>query len=955
MTLHSKLAIGLLILTGTLSGCSGSPSSQALSPTADVSPATSEPAPQPINQADGVAGAAGDAAASPAASEPAPQPINQAGGVADAAQVAADADWTVTIRPDATILIQHRGAPVVKEVHVTWAEKKPQAKMNDWVPTKFRTESVRDGQGTLSGEIPRLDLKARGRFRRVADNELRVDYEFQADKRHAPIKGAVLDWKFELKSPSFDGPVSDPVLLENNLGWTWTVGPGQAVTVRFDEPLDLNEYEMNRKNNIRSYYYANQVEPGRRRIGYTVRLPEGGRIAPSPEERYGPVDTTGWFRDALSWDAAPVDLSFLNAPHRPAGRHGRVRADGDRFVFEDGTEARFWGANLAANALFSTPRENVARQAHRMSQLGYNVIRLHQLDAPYAKPNIFGLKYTDTRHISPDSLEKLDWWITCLKDEGIYIWMDIAWLRIFTPADGDIPGLEELKRHQNTFYGYNYFNSAIMELMREFQGQLLGHVNRYTKLAYKDDSAIVAILISNENDVTWHFGHRMLPTPTNPVHNAVFKRGSQAFAKEHGLPPNQVSQTWLPGPSKLYLADVEHRFNRAMIDDLRNLGVRAPLVTTNFWSGCAFYSLPPLADGDMIDVHSYGEAEELSANPRYVPNFLSWIGAAQVEGKPLSVSEWSVLYPTADRFTAPLYLAGIAALQGWDMPIIAHYAQGPLQAPGKANWQRKVGPFSTYSDPAICGVLPAAAVAYRQGHIRAAKTHYYLRLTPDQLFGQELNPATTATVRTLVEQSRLTIGLPSAKELPWLKPTRQPSSAVVVTDPNRDFIPTGESSVRSDTGELVRDWNQGIQTIDSPKTQAVLGWIGGKSIQLRDATFAFRNPKALVALTSIDDQPLSRSRFILITAMARAVAETPDYLPFLSEPVVGTVTLRSQMSRPRLLALGANGGVQESLTPEAGPDGLTFRLPTRRGTHWYVLRSGDSTKAGDEGKTKSSE
>ncbi len=39
----------------------------------------------------------------------------------------------------------------------------------------------------------------------------------------------------------------------------------------------------------------------------------------------------------------------------------------------------------------------------------------------------------------------------------------------------------------------------------------------------------------------------------------------KAFAARHGLPADRVFQTWLPGPSKLYLNEVEHRFNEIMI------------------------------------------------------------------------------------------------------------------------------------------------------------------------------------------------------------------------------------------------------------------------------------------------------------------------------------------------------------------------------------------------------
>ena len=45
-------------------------------------------------------------------------------------------------------------------------------------------------------------------------------------------------------------------------------------------------------------------------------------------------------------DRMPLDLSFLFADERPAGKHGFLHADGRYFVFEDGTRVRFWGTNL---------------------------------------------------------------------------------------------------------------------------------------------------------------------------------------------------------------------------------------------------------------------------------------------------------------------------------------------------------------------------------------------------------------------------------------------------------------------------------------------------------------------------------------------------------------------------------------------------------------------------------
>ena len=110
--------------------------------------------------------------------------------------------------------------------------------------------------------------------------------------------------------------------------------------------------------------------------------------------------------------------------------------------------------------------------------------------------------------------------------------------------------------------------------MKEFQDNYLNHMNPYTQLRYKDDPAVMGVLISNENDLTHHGGNLMLPDHKNPVHNALWTRGYKAFAEKYGLNAGRVFQTWLPGPSKLYLNEAEHNFNARMIGELRAMGVK---------------------------------------------------------------------------------------------------------------------------------------------------------------------------------------------------------------------------------------------------------------------------------------------------------------------------------------------------------------------------------------------
>ena len=91
-----------------------------------------------------------------------------------------------------------------------------------------------------------------------------------------------------------------------------------------------------------------------------------------------------------SWKSSPVDLSFLNASERPAGKRGFVKAKGEQLVFEDGKVAKFWGTNISAFTIFGTPKDNVKLQAKRLSELGFNLVRIHHFDSIWVSPNVFG-------------------------------------------------------------------------------------------------------------------------------------------------------------------------------------------------------------------------------------------------------------------------------------------------------------------------------------------------------------------------------------------------------------------------------------------------------------------------------------------------------------------------------------------------------------------------------------
>jgi hypothetical protein len=267
--------------------------------------------------------------------------------------------------------------------------------------------------------------------------------------------------------------------------------------------------------------------------------------------------------------------------------------------------------------------------------------------------------------------------------------------------------------------------------------------------------------------------------------------------------------------------------------------------------------------------------------------------------------------------------------------MIYNYSQQGFGAPSRQ------GTWSSFSDLGLTGLMPAAALLYRQGHVREADESYCIMLDKQKLYMQDSHPRNMAALRTLVERSKVAIGLPDTKELDWDEQSKPELGVKIVTDLGKDFIGEGHNEVRSDTGQLARNWVKGYQVIDTDKTKAVHGWIGGEKFELKGASFEIQTPKAAVAVSSIDGKAIGASRNVLITAIARVVAsDGGGRMPLLSEPVKGIVFIKGPAGL-KLVPLSGDGSKLESIETPYLDSGYIVKLPAQRGTHWFMLTDAD--------------
>lgn len=828
----------------------------------------------------------------------------------------ANADQILVFDPGSALFkVEESTMPAVSAAFVFWS--------GDW---KWESAHVVAEQGgpysnTLtSGTDSAVDIKGGVK---PAPQSLVWDLEIKK-KSARDLYGGI---SFKLEAANKVSSETKPRLLPGNAGWEFSPTPGQKpIRVTFEPPPQELFFERGNRSEIRAYFVTKAS--GDAKFSMAVNAPEAD-VTESGAARAGRPDAT-WYSNVFPSRHAPIDLSFLNAPERPAGKRGIVRAVGDILQFEDGTPVRFWGTNITAYSIFHTPENAVQHHAKRLSKLGFNLVRIHHHDSRWVSFNIFGLDKEYTGELNPDALRRIDWWIKCLKEEGIYVWLDLHVGREFSKGE-DIVDFKEISKGalRAEAKGFNYVNPDIQRLMQKFNRAYLTHVNQYTNLSYGQDPAVISYLVTNENDLGKHFAGVLLPVAGAKHHSDRYMQAALRFADQNKLDPDATWKFWEPGPSKLFTADLERKFHKLMLDDLRDVGARGLIASGNFWGEMDLSGLLSLMEGNVVDAHAYARPGELTFDPRFRSGILPWLASSAVAERPTTITEWNVEpFPAYDRAAISPHVAAIAALQGWSAVMQYAYAQGELETPADPH------NYSASSDPAFLATLPIAALLYRREDVRPAVKTYVLNLSPNQLTSS-LNPKNSRALRTITETSRLRIAIPPIPSLPWLRPTEPVAGAIVITDPQFDAIPPEQTDhLCSDTGQTCRNWKTGVLTIDTDRSQLAAGWIGGRTITLKNVQMAIDTPHAILAVQSLDDREIGKARNILLTATAQSVPSANNRLPYLSQPVEGIVVLKATPGL-KPYALDADGSRRE--LPFSYNDGAYKLTITNRLAGFWIL------------------
>src|SRR5438105_9384704 len=152
-------------------------------------------------------------------------------------------------------------------------------------------------------------------------------------------------------------------------------------------------------------------------VGYTQEI----SLTPYTVDHHARVDSA-------------VDARFLL--DAPAGKHGFITVRDGHLATPDGKRFRIWGVNLSGwtkGSALLPPRKDAEVMAHELAREGVDCVRFQFLDLPdvqqtrfdapttYTPAGLIDAKRDDTRSMDKEQLDRLDYLISQLKANGIYV------------------------------------------------------------------------------------------------------------------------------------------------------------------------------------------------------------------------------------------------------------------------------------------------------------------------------------------------------------------------------------------------------------------------------------------------------------------------------------------------------------------------------------------------------
>jgi hypothetical protein len=241
------------------------------------------------------------------------------------------------------------------------------------------------------------------------------------------------------------------------------------------------------------------------------------------------------FPFVLPWDDATPSVTNVSSwLDKPAGKDGFISTR-DGHLWAGKKRIRIFGVNLAYGGNF--PNHPDAEQvAARMAKYGINCVRFSQMDSNVAPE---GLLEKDKKTFNEESLDRLDYFISQLRKNGIYADLNLH-------VGRDYPGFKRWDGAPGYFKGVDSFFQPFIDEQRDYARKLLTHVNAYTHKPYTDEAAVGFIEINNESGLINEWNNGNLDAMPDPFAEALQKQWNDWLKKKYD-PASKLAGSWGKG------------------------------------------------------------------------------------------------------------------------------------------------------------------------------------------------------------------------------------------------------------------------------------------------------------------------------------------------------------------------------------------------------------------------
>lgn len=695
--------------------------------------------------------------------------------------------------------------------------------------------------------------------------------------------------------------------------------------------------------------------------------------------------TNDFFIDWKNNDGSPVDLSFLL--DKPAGTSGNIIIKDGHLATPDGRRFRIWGVNLTAGACFPE-KQDAQTVAKHLARYGINCVRFHFLDSAWGTGRSLFIQGSDnTQQFDTSQLDKLDYFVAQLKKHGIYSNFNLNVGRNFRKDDGVADW-----QYIGLAKAITIFDKRVIELEKDYSRRLLCHVNPYTKNEYRQEPALAIVELLNENslieawfsdrlvgrgqtkaDGTWagitnHYAkqlderyNRWLRENLSTDQLARLKRAAgvdsaQPLPRLKSSEFSKADKLRFTSEAKFYM-ELEDRFFTGMYNYLKDhLKIKQLVVGTSdhnhYRSGYAMLS--SAGKLDIVDGHVYWQHPSKVRDPEtgkqgfWIANTpmvndpfnssVVQLARSKVAGKPYTVSETNHPYPNEYTCEGIGILAAYGLLQDWDGVFLYTFAHENPQ-----RWETKTpGHFDIGVDPVKMTNCAAAALLFHRGDISAADKSMNRSYSIEQVIegiraGSRNKPFFTECFNSGIALMHRTHIESFNKDIP--------------RDYYRIDVPVPDPIV-SDTRQLkwYRADGKGLVTIDTPRTQALIGFVGENPKKLGNLSAEVKNNFCSIIVTSIDGKNISQSGKMLLAVTStcglrdmqfndkRTTLTNWGRLPFRIEPVKGSITLRKLSAARSVKAVALDGaGKPIGSSVDASSLKTGWKIILDQATTWYLI------------------